>query len=864
MSVYATVIGATKTKPPLAYPLTLDTLANCTRSGRSIAGVNSIIPAIKALRDEKDEAARKLIKQKDLPAFIPAGIFTGNANDSLVKHSGLLVLDWDESELKEASVDAAQLFSTLTDKPWCVMAFISPSGRGVKGLVYLSPIPENADAHRQAFEQINGRTGKLGLPALDTTGKDAKRFCYQSYDPNVYYNPVAEALEWQWVKPLPNDAAPTEGPEGDELAVIAAQILTEIPREPFTQGGYEEWYKIIRAARNCGVSRHVVEQWSTGAKNHDDRFDNAWTSTAENKRLGRTTLVNARKRYLAEVHGEWPRPLGDAKGDYNHFAQAERLVEDLPPDTSLMVVRRREEGSSTYRVFVQWGGIWHDDQSELRRQLGLAAIRWLGYALPPSSEKENRKKAYSALAGARDTALAQDKVIARIPEVFTKHGHRIYEEHELNLPGAIATSSGVVDLASQKLLPNNKAAHYRITVPPASIKYNPEPYKPENDPARVKALTAHLDPEDAELFWAFMGQALHRQPIRGALFLYSDEPNTGKSTALRALSSITGQTAPFDAKALMTEHEYSYIPNQCNLHSAAIVYADEVHNLELHTDRFKEWTGGEANQFSCNPKMRAAHTGQQTASFVMVGNGMPQMDYEEAATRNRLWLVEFPVPDIGTMDQASICKGDSPRATREREALLRKLVYYASEYTPGTPLPMPVALPARRQGLATSGRTALEQFLALRMVKGTANDRVYVDEIWAALLGMTMGDFLDKFPKGNRKGLEWEDETNTSLGKNISKFLKVKARPQAHIVVTEEGMKQRFQVQSRYWEGFKLLSTDELPPEPPPSKDAGDLFDEEPAAPNGRQLADGHHNEHEAPPASEEPRNPTIEDIVGY
>jgi hypothetical protein len=100
-------------------------------------------------------------------------------DESVVKHSGLFVLDFDK-------VDVEQKIQQLKQDPYIYAAWRGPSGTGVKALVKCPASIENHDLYYNAFLDR--------YPELDPTSRNISRGTFESYDPNLYVNPTS--LVW--------------------------------------------------------------------------------------------------------------------------------------------------------------------------------------------------------------------------------------------------------------------------------------------------------------------------------------------------------------------------------------------------------------------------------------------------------------------------------------------------------------------------------------------------------------------------------------------------------------------------------------------------------------------------------------------
>ena len=90
----------------------------------------------------------KKFKELQFPAPTFAGIFPPNLRQAahLAHHSGYIVLDFDHIK------DIADLLAHLAQRPDIILAFVSPSGTGIKLVVHVSPTPQDATEHKAAYQ----------------------------------------------------------------------------------------------------------------------------------------------------------------------------------------------------------------------------------------------------------------------------------------------------------------------------------------------------------------------------------------------------------------------------------------------------------------------------------------------------------------------------------------------------------------------------------------------------------------------------------------------------------------------------------------------------------------------------------------
>ena len=134
-----------------------------------------LVGKIRKIDSKKD---RNELKKK-LPCICFSGIFRERKADKIIKHTGLICLDFDEFKTKKELYDAK---SVICDDVYTYSCFISPSGQGLKVLVKIPPEPHN---HKKYFEALQDY---YKTTHLDASGSDVSRVCYESHDPFIFYN----------------------------------------------------------------------------------------------------------------------------------------------------------------------------------------------------------------------------------------------------------------------------------------------------------------------------------------------------------------------------------------------------------------------------------------------------------------------------------------------------------------------------------------------------------------------------------------------------------------------------------------------------------------------------------------------------
>jgi hypothetical protein len=201
-----------------------------------------------SIRKEEDKALRNELKKK-LPSICFSGQFNKRADASLVLYSGLVCLDFD-GYLKQKDLLSDKAKFAKNKYVYCV--FISPSGKGLKVLVRVPPIPENHVGYFNALEK------HFKSKYFDKTSKNISRVCYESYDPLIEINKNSkiwetfEELEYKEVNA--NNGVKTI-PITDENKIVEILVKWWQKKYPMNEGERNQNAFILAAAFNdFGIS----------------------------------------------------------------------------------------------------------------------------------------------------------------------------------------------------------------------------------------------------------------------------------------------------------------------------------------------------------------------------------------------------------------------------------------------------------------------------------------------------------------------------------------------------------------------------------------------------------------------------------
>ncbi len=194
---------------------------------RWLEGYQRLNTLVDAIRGEPDKDKRTEFKKR-LPCITPSGQFTARRADALVKHSGFIALDFDDTNPQRAKRKLRGISNVF-------YTGLSASGRGIWALIPISD-PSN---HRRHFEALQADFRGLGLE-IDPACSDVSRLRFYSYDRDPVFN--MEAKPYHKLAPQKRYKAPrTFERAGDALERLITKI--EAQGRDIT-ADYMDWVKI--------------------------------------------------------------------------------------------------------------------------------------------------------------------------------------------------------------------------------------------------------------------------------------------------------------------------------------------------------------------------------------------------------------------------------------------------------------------------------------------------------------------------------------------------------------------------------------------------------------------------------------------
>jgi len=266
-------------------------------------------------------------KKKELRVFTWSGIFSKRSNDGLIQHTGRLQIDIDWKN--KPRIDSEKLRDQLIQDPHIEVAFLSPSGRGVKcGM--LIPVCANDIEHKEAYAAAENYFKQQHELIIDPSCKDVSRLCFFSYDPHLKQNKVAKPLDIaKWAQVTTghtNKLTTTKIGSASHPAVVEERIFDELSPVFVRQlleyiAGYDDydtWIKVGHALKHAlgddGLS--LWEGWSVKSTKWQEADREKWNSFKPSNTNGAATLIAMAKEGGWQYQSPKKLPSAPAK-QYN-------------------------------------------------------------------------------------------------------------------------------------------------------------------------------------------------------------------------------------------------------------------------------------------------------------------------------------------------------------------------------------------------------------------------------------------------------------------------------------------------------------------------------------------------------------------
>jgi hypothetical protein len=191
-----------------------------------------------------------------------------------------MVLDFDKFKTIE---DALQFKEQLKKHDFIYCAFISPSALGVKALAKIPKDPDNFTLYYNAIEK------HFNTSHFDKSGKDISRFCFESYDPEIWINP--NCTTWDAIR----------GGEFENIGKRINEVVVPLTSESGILERLQKWfdtkYNMAQGERNSNLFKFAMALNDFGiSKDTAERVCSQYLSKDFNQREIDDVVNSAYKR----------------------------------------------------------------------------------------------------------------------------------------------------------------------------------------------------------------------------------------------------------------------------------------------------------------------------------------------------------------------------------------------------------------------------------------------------------------------------------------------------------------------------------------------------------------------------------------
>ena len=273
------------TKYNLSYPNLIDIIQGIRMGNITLHdnefGAYTLKQAIEHIRSVNPSDMPKW-KARLLPAVAYNGTFKELNNTGLIDYSSVTALDFDHIATSD---DMACLRNRLAITPCVLSVFVTPSGRGLKALVWHDNTDPNK--HGDLYEQL--LTKFYVANRNDTSCKDLARRNYLSYDPHIWTNP----------KPVQFHYIPSIKPKVNSLSThigkgLSGQSIISIMNSVWKKNNPEYWEEGNRATSIFKLAC-LMCKWGVDQNLASEYFIDGWESDSMSEKEIQSHVDNGYK-----------------------------------------------------------------------------------------------------------------------------------------------------------------------------------------------------------------------------------------------------------------------------------------------------------------------------------------------------------------------------------------------------------------------------------------------------------------------------------------------------------------------------------------------------------------------------------------
>ena len=589
VTVYPNVFGRDELNDPLQKTTSLERIAGYIREGRN--GLDDrTVTANRLARGDK-EVFRK--HKNSMPTAVFAGTFEAipATNESLIEHSGFVVMDYDGIE------DVASAKAALVQVPEVKLAFISPSAKGVKAVLAVTPNPTNEDEHRAAWNACAEHLDSLdGLNEADD-GKDLSRKCFLAHDPTVHFRDDGPTVSWEME--AEEEEAPTAEPTPRKnTGTLDIDVLKYLDVDD-----YDVWLKVGMALHYEKQPIDVWEEWSQQSEKYEKgSCEKKWKSFKSDKKAKPATWDSLVKLAKAEGYESVYDRYFSARGRFMPGV----LQEDLTTEHGMHFVRIPTEHYT--RIYDD--GVYVPDTGQ---RIEKKVMSMLGRELVTPSRLSNV------------SSLIETDSLIPMPAKGMQPCHH---------PNALNVQNGILDLKTMELTPHT---HDEVWIHQLPVNYNPDAKCPTFDGWLHDIQEGRF--QDIDLAHEILGVSLLQRVLLPQIYFLHGATHTGKSTFLDVMTALLGEENISDVEFTELGSRDDKFATASLVGKLANIDRDVTIAKLTDTGAVKKIAGGEL--ISVQEKNKPRFSLRPYATIIMATNDMPRsIDWSDGWT-SRLCILSF-------------------------------------------------------------------------------------------------------------------------------------------------------------------------------------------------------------------------------
>ena len=331
------------------------------------SGARGLDATTRSLNALSQTEPQKYDKEKiKLPAVTFSGTFPPYKRKAqhLLAHSAHITLDIDG--LPPGQI--ADLLAELAQMPHVVLAFVSPSGAGIKVIVHVDPIPHNDHEHKGAYQACLEFFDNLAIEygfKIDTSGKDCSRLCFLAHEHHPIVNTTAPAIPWNREAYLKAEKEKHVRFEADAKKPYTGNVdIKALDYIDPNDLDYNQWLSVITAGKAAKLSWQQVDAWSQrGGIRYTEgevetrwdglNLDVSWGAVVNLAKLNGYTPPQREKRYT--INTEYKHTTSDMDterdGNKNDVVEWLQKTENLKGNHALILGRAAGTGKTTAAIF---------------------------------------------------------------------------------------------------------------------------------------------------------------------------------------------------------------------------------------------------------------------------------------------------------------------------------------------------------------------------------------------------------------------------------------------------------------------------------------------------------------------------------